>query len=275
MSAAPVTSKAAAQKRPVVLVPCDNRMLGEHPFHVLGQKYADAVRDAAQCLPVLIPCTGQEDLDAYLDLADGVLLTGSPANVHPSHFGQDVRDPSLPLDPARDSVTLPLIRKVVERGLPMLGICRGLQEINVALGGTLHQAVQEVDGRMEHRGALGRPDAKAHEVYAPAHPIQVEPGSCLAGLVGASEITVNSVHGQGVDRLADGLVVEAHAPDGQVEAFRIAAHRGFALAVQWHPEWRALENPVSMQIFGAFGQACREQMAKRLAGQASALARAA
>ncbi len=253
------------RKTPVVLIPCDNRMIGQHPFHAVGRKYLDAVRDAAQCLPLPFPCTGLEDLDAYLELADGVLLTGSPSNVHPSHFGQNVHDETLPLDQARDAVTLPMIHKVIDSGLPMLGICRGLQEINVALGGTLHQAVQKVQGRRDHRGAQGREDASADEMYAPAHPIDVLAGSQLATIVGQPEIMVNSVHGQGIDRLAEGLVVESQAPDGQAESIRIARHPGFALAVQWHPEWQAMQNPVSVKIFQAFGNACRAQMAKRAA----------
>lgn len=226
-------------------------------MHVLGQKYADAVRDHAHCLPVALPTTGQEDIDAYLQLADGVLLTGSPSNVHPSHFGQAVHDVSLPLDRARDTVTLPLIRRCIDTGLPLLAICRGLQEINVALGGSLHQAVQEVPGRFDHRGAQGRADASKDEAYAPAHSVSVEPGSRLAKLVQKSDLTVNSVHGQGIDRLAPGVSVEARAPDGQIEAITIDAHRGFNLALQWHPEWCASGNEDSLRIFAAFGEACR------------------
>ncbi len=226
-------------------------------MHVLGQKYADAVRDQAQCLPVALPTSGNEDIDAYLQIADGVLLTGSPSNVHPSHFGQDVHNALLPHDTARDSVTLPLIRRCVQLGIPMLAICRGLQEVNVALGGSLHQAVQDVPGRMDHRGAQGRTDASKNEAYAPAHVVSVEPNSHLHRLVSKTELTVNSVHGQGIDRLASGIAVQARAPDGQIEAITINAHRGFNLALQWHPEWCAADNEDSIKIFAAFGDACR------------------
>jgi putative glutamine amidotransferase len=243
--------------KPLVLLPCDNRVIGGHPMHVLGQKYADAVRDQAGCLPVLFPAVATSDIETYLELADGVLLTGSPSNVHPSHFGQAVHDESLPLDVARDDVTLPLIRRVIALGMPMLAICRGLQEINVALGGTLHQAVQEVAGRNDHRGAKGKPDATKDEAYAPAHSISIVEDTTLARVVGQREIVVNSVHGQGIDRLASGLRAEAHAPDGQIEAVTIDAHRGFNLAVQWHPEWHAWENEDSIKIFAAFGEASR------------------
>jgi putative glutamine amidotransferase len=243
--------------KPLVLLPCDNRLIGGHPMHVLGQKYVDAVRDQAACLPMPLPATGKEDIAAYLELADGVMLTGSPSNVHPSNFGQSVHDETLPLDVARDTITLPLIRRIVELGMPMLAICRGLQEINVALGGTLHQAVQEVPGRDDHRGAKGKPDATKDDAYAPAHTISIAENTTLARIVGRDDIIVNSVHGQGIDRLANGLTAAAHAPDGQIEALTIDAHRGFNLALQWHPEWRAWENDDSVKIFAAFGDACR------------------
>lgn len=260
--------------KPLVLIPCDNRMFGDVPMVVLYNRYFEAVRDQAGCLPLPLPATGAEDIDAYLALADGVMLTGSPANVHPSHFGQAVRDERLPLDPARDATTLPLIRRVVELGMPLLAICRGLQEINVALGGSLLQAVQEVPGRDDHRGAKGRPDASTPERYAPAHPVAPRAGGCLAGIIGAAPVMVNSVHGQGIDRLAPGTQAEAWAPDGQIEAISIAHHSGFALALQWHPEWQAGENEVSRQIFAAFGAACRNWRERRGANGAGTSARA-
>jgi putative glutamine amidotransferase len=226
-------------------------------MYVLGQKYANAVRDQAGCVPVPFPATSATELDDYLNIASGVLFTGSPSNVHPSHFGQGIHDPSLPLDTERDFATLPLIRRVIELGMPLLAICRGIQELNVALGGTLHQAVQEVPGRFDHRGAKGKPDASKEESYALAHTIEIVANSTLAQMLKRNETTVNSVHGQGIDRLANGLTTQAYAPDGQIEAVTINAHRGFNLAVQWHPEWRASENEDSLKIFAAFGDACR------------------
>jgi putative glutamine amidotransferase len=248
---------------PVVLVPACNRLLGEHPFHVAGRKYVDAVR-LAGALPLVVPSASAEEIDAYLALADGVLLTGSPSNVHPSHFGEAVHDPSLPLDPARDAWTLPLIRRCLALGLPLFAICRGLQEANVALGGSLHQAVQEVPGRHEHRGARGRAGASAAEQYAQAHPVAVQPGGVLERVLGLGEIEVNSVHGQGVNRLADGLRAEALAPDGLVEAFSMPDAPAFNLCVQWHPEWQAADNPVSLKLLRAFGEACRARQRLRL-----------
>jgi putative glutamine amidotransferase len=239
--------------KPIVLIPACNRVLGEHPFHIAGRKYAEAVRIAG-CLPLVVPAIAPDEIDELLDVADGVLLTGSPSNVHPQHFDEDVLDPALPLDPERDTWTLPLIPRVLARGIPLFAICRGFQETNVALGGSLHQAVHDVPGRRDHRGAK---DAAPDVTYAIAHPVDVVPGGTLERLLGASNIEVNSVHGQGVHRLADGLRVEARAPDGLVEAFSAKDAPGFNLCVQWHPEWQAATNPVSRKLLKAFGEACR------------------
>jgi len=239
---------------PRVLIPACNKMYGRHPFHMVGQKYVEAVR-LAGALPVVVPFAYPEELDNWLALADGILLTGSQSNVHPSHFDQDVHNPELPLDPTRDQWTLPLIRRAVDMGLPLLGICRGFQETNVALGGSLHQAVHEQPGLNDHRA---RSDEFPVDVqYGLAHPVTVQPGGQLASLLGAGEVQVNSLHGQGVNRLADGLRVEATAHDGLVEAFSVTKGDGFALCVQWHPEWQAANNPVSMAILRAFGAACQ------------------
>jgi putative glutamine amidotransferase len=245
---------SASGDRPVVLVPADNRMLGEHPFHVAGKKYVDAVR-LAGCLPLVVPWAGADEVDELLALADGVLLTGSPSNVHPSLFGQEVHNPALPLDPARDEWTLPLTRRALALGVPLFAICRGFQETNVALGGTLHQAIHELPDKEGHRAAPT--DASADAQYAPAHEVHIVPGGLLEGIVGAGSVRVNSVHDQGADRLAPGARAEALAPDGLVEAFSMPEARGFNLCLQWHPEWKAAENPLSMKLLRAFGAACR------------------
>jgi putative glutamine amidotransferase len=239
--------------RPVVIVTSCNRVLGEHPFHVAGRKYVDAVR-LAGALPLIAPPFGIDELDALLDVADGVLLTGSASNVHPSHFGEALHDPSLPLDSERDAWTLPLITRVLARGMPLFAICRGTQETNVALGGTLHQAVQEQPGLNDHRAAQDQP---AEVQYGFAHPVDVVPGGLLERIVGVASFEVNSVHGQGIKRLADGLRVEAVAPDGLIEAFSRPDAPGFNLCVQWHPEWRAASNAVSLRLLEAFGAAVR------------------
>jgi len=245
-------STPSSPPKPIVLVPACNRMLGEHAFHVAGKKYIDAVR-LAGCQPLIVPTALVDELDALLDVADGVLLTGSQSNVHPRHFAEEVHDPSLPLDADRDAWTLPLIPRAIDRGIPLFAICRGFQEANVALGGSLHQAVQEVPDRQDHRGPKGAP---AEVLYGPAHEVLVQPGGVMASVLGEATIRVNSVHGQGVHRLADGLRIEALAPDGLVEAFSVADARAFNLSVQWHPEWQAATNPVSIRLFRAFGAAC-------------------
>lgn len=246
------TSPSHPTRKPVVLVPSCNRTLGYHPFHIAGKKYVDAVR-LAGCMPMIVPMVAADEIDELLDQADGVLLTGSPSNVHPSHFGEEVHDPSLPLDPDRDSWTLPLIPRALARGIPLFAICRGFQEANVALGGSLYQAVHEAPGQNDHRGAT---DGPAEIQYGLAHPIKVERGGLLHKITGQEQFQVNSVHGQGVKQLAPRLRVEARAPDGLVEAFSMP-DTAFNLCVQWHPEWQAAQNPISTKLFKAFGEACR------------------
>lgn len=244
----------------LVLLPSCQRVLGRHPFHVVGRKYVDAIRMAG-AMPLMVPGGRPQELLAALDFIDGVLLTGSPSNVHPSHFNEPVHNEALPLDPVRDAWTLPLIREVLERGVPLLAICRGLQEVNVALGGSLHQAVQEHPGHMDHRSDESLP---VEQEYGLAHPIHIESGGTLdrvleglpAPVREGMQVRVNSLHGQGVKQLAPGLRVEARAPDGIIEAFSLPG-AGFNLCLQWHPEWLAHENPVSQRIFEAFGLACR------------------
>jgi putative glutamine amidotransferase len=248
--------------KPLVLVPACNRMLGAHPFHIVGKKYIDAVR-LADATPLVVPWASADEIGPLLALADGVLLTGSPSNVHPGRYGAERAAPDLLHDEARDDWTLRLIPAVLERGIPLLAICRGTQETNVALGGSLHQQVQAVNGYADHRAR----DADPVEVqYGPAHAVQIEPGGVLAGLLGgATTIEVNSIHQQAVDRLAPGLRVEARAPDGLIEAFSAPAAPGFNLCVQWHPEWQAAANPISMKLLAAFGAACRSYRLERIA----------
>ncbi len=249
--------------KPIVLVPACNRMIGLHPFHIAGKKYIDAVR-LAGCQPLIIPTAEPGEIEPLLDLADGVLLTGSPSNVHPSYYNEEVHDPDLPLDPDRDAWTLALIPRTLARGIPLFGICRGFQETTVALGGSLHQAVHEIEGRHDHRAPS---DTSAELQYADAHDVIVEPGGVLARIVEMPRLHVNSVHGQGANRLPAGARVEARAPDGLVEAFSMPEAGGFNLCVQWHPEWMAATNPVSMRLLRAFGAACRSYRAGHRAPQ--------
>lgn len=246
--------------RPLVLVPACGNLVHGMPARTVGSKYLEAVT-LAGALPLVLADARPEELPALLDMADGVFLTGSPSNVHPSVYGQAVHDTSLPLDPQRDAWVLPLVRLALEHGVPLLGICRGLQEINVALGGTLHQAVHEQPGLRDHRPPEG---ADPETAYAPVHEVHVAPGGLLHSLLDASTLQVNSLHGQGIARLADGLRAEAHAPDRLVEAFSLPTAPAFNLAVQWHPEWRAATNPASLQMLQAFGAACRARRDRRI-----------
>ena len=240
--------------RPLVLLPSCTREWGAHSYQVVREPYLDALRQAG-CTPLVVPAGSPKEWLALLDIAAGVLLTGSPSNVHPEYFGQRVRDTSLPLDARRDAAILPLIPALLARGIPMLAICRGLQEVNVALGGTLHQAVHEQDGLSDHRGS----DVEgAAAMFAPAHAVSLVKGGLLQTLLGREELRVNSVHGQGVKTLAPGLRAEALAPDGLIEAFRKPDAPGFNLCVQWHPEWQADREPASRAVFKAFAHACEE-----------------
>ena len=238
--------------RPIVILPACALQIGVQSSHAAQSKYVDAVVVGADCAPLILPALGESsDFEAVLSACHGIMLTGSPSNVHPRHYDQEVLDPKLPQDAARDATMLPLIRAALERGLPLLAICRGFQEINVALGGSLHQAVHDVAGKCDHRE--NKADTLERQ-YAPAHAVVVEAGGRLAKILGgAGELSVNSLHGQGIDRLADGLV----------EAFSVTAAPGFTMAVQWHPEWRVADSPQSMRLFGAFGQACRDYQARR------------
>jgi putative glutamine amidotransferase len=228
-------------------------MVGEHPTHWVGEKYILAVSDAAGALPLLLPALG-ERLDAADVVArlDGLLLTGSRSNVEPHHYEGGPSAPGTLHDAPRDELTLPLIRAAVAAAVPILAICRGIQELNVALGGTLHQRIHELEGRLDHRAPEGTADTRyAHR----AHRVTLAPGGMLERLAGASEVTVNSLHSQGIDRLTPALAVEATAPDGQIEAVR-HADAPFVVGVQWHPEYRVLENEFSRALFATFGAAC-------------------
>lgn len=244
--------------RPVIGIPADRRMIGPHPFHAVGEKYIAAVVQAADSLPLLIPVLETPlDVAEILARVDGIFFPGSPSNVEPARYAGAASVPGTLHDPHRDATTLSLIPRAVASGIPVLGVCRGFQEMNVALGGTLHQRVHEVAGFEDHREDKEEP---LEVQYGPAHEVRLEPGSVLRMLAGDQDrITVNSLHSQGVDRLAPDLAVEARALDGLVEAFRVKSAPSFALAVQWHPEWKVMSNPFSRALFAEFGNAARRR----------------
>lgn len=235
--------------------------------HAVSDTYVRAVGEIMDAVPVLIPANGaRAELDCLLGRLDGILLTGSPSNVEPARYGGPPHPEETPEDRGRDGVTIPLIRMAVAQGLPLLGICRGFQEMNVALGGTLHQRLQDLPDRIDHSTPMQKLAAIRH---AKAHSLRVVPGSWLHRVAQAREIAVNSLHNQGIDRLAPGLVAEGYAPDGTIEAFRVAQAPGFAVAVQWHPEYDMESDAVSRRIFLSFAEAVS---AHRAGGRTRAIA---
>ena len=226
-----------------------------------GEKYLKAITEAADAVPLIIPVLADDlAIDELVDQVDGVMLTGSPSDIEPHHYGSESDDPDALRDPHRDAMTLPIARHALETGVPLFAICRGFQELNVALGGSLHQKVADVPGYHSHKE---NPEDPLEVQYGPSHDVVLVEGGLLHGLMGQATVAVNSLHGQGIARLADGLVVEAVADDGLVEAFRVDDAPAFNVAVQWHPEWRATENDFSMAMFRAFGDACRRRAIER------------
>jgi putative glutamine amidotransferase len=241
--------------RPLVGLISDRRMQGEHPFHMAGEKYLQAIADAADAYPVVLPClTEGFDVLDILDRLDGIFLTGSPSNVEPHHYLGDPSEPGTWHDPHRDLAALALIPAVIRVGMPLFAVCRGFQEMNVSFGGTLHQKVHELPEYGMHKE---NNDDPLDVQYGSSHEVNFTPGGLLEKITGEAGATVNSLHSQGVDRLAPQLGIEAVADDGLVEGFTVRETPGFTLAVQWHPEWKPLDNPVSKAIFREFGDACR------------------
>lgn len=248
---------------PLIGITACSRQIGLHAYHISGDEYVQAVASAAQGVPVILPSLAQlVSPSDILDGLDGILFTGSPSNIEPFHYQGPASAPGTAHDSARDAATLPLLDAAVAAGVPVLGICRGFQEMNVALGGSLHQNVHEVQPFMDHRHDE-EADQPLDAWYAPAHDVYVQAGGVLAGLGLPQTIQVNSIHAQGVDRLAPGLRVEALAADGLVEAISVEASKAFALGVQWHPEWQVSCNPHYLAIFQAFGDACRQRAKQR------------
>lgn len=246
-------------RMPLIGVSACTRQIGHHGFHIAGDKYLRAAAIAG--MPVIIPALGDlVDRRELLQNLDGLLLTGSPSNVEPHHYQGPASEPGMPHDPSRDALTLPLIREAVDAGVPVFGICRGFQEMNVAFGGSLHQKVHEVGRYQDHRES---PDDPVEVQYGLRHKLHVQPGGLLERLGLPETIEVNSVHGQGVNRLGAGLRVEALAPDGLIEAFSVESAPGFALGVQWHPEWRVHEHPAYLALFEGFAEACRAHAQRR------------
>ncbi|MFU8816737.1 MAG: gamma-glutamyl-gamma-aminobutyrate hydrolase family protein [Pseudomonadales bacterium] len=255
--------------KPLVLIGCDVKQVGIHPFHCVGEKYIDAVAHGADVWPLLLPALGAGgdleslerhiDLDALLGMVDGVFLPGSVSNVAPEHYGATA-DPAMLQDPQRDALALPLIARAMALEVPLFAVCRGFQELNVVLGGSLHPRLHDVEAFLDHREDT---DLARDDQYLHAHAVALRQGGVLERLLGCREIQVNSLHGQGIDRLAPGLVAEAVAPDGVIEAVSCPTHPGFLLGVQWHPEWHFRKDPASVAMFRAFGEAAAVRARER------------
>ena len=239
--------------RPVIGMVCDIKQVGQWEFHAVGDKYINAIQKSVGDV-ILIPALADKSvLERLMNLLDGIFFPGSYSNVDPQYYKETDQYNNTLHDPARDQTALPLILMALQKGIPILGICRGLQEINVALGGSLYQHIQELPEYLDHREPNNMPIAIK---YAEAHEIKIEENSLLQSWLGTSHIRVNSLHQQGIKDLAAGLTIEATAPDGLIEAFRINDAPIFGYAVQWHPEWQFDQNPSSIAIFKAFQNAC-------------------
>ena len=253
---------------PLVAVSTDVRQFENYTWHAAPRQYLDATLGVAGVFPVMVPSFGNRlDLDSLLDSVDGVVVTGSKSNVHPSLYGGDASEANGPYDPDRDATTLPMIRLAIERGVPLLAICRGIQELNVALGGTLGAEIQERPGSLDHRAPVSD---NQDERFGIRQSVSIKPGSCLAGVFGPGEILVNSVHRQAIDRPGSRLQVEAVAEDGTVEAVSVKDAQAFAVGVQWHPEYWVHSDGNSAKIFRAFGDAVRAHALARTGAKTAA-----
>ena len=225
--------------------------------HAAGETNIDSLAQYSGCVPMILPAMGEQlDIESLLPQLDGLVLTGGRANVEPHHFGGPPFPDDEPIDPSRDATVIPLIRAAIRAKVPVFGICRGIQELNVALGGSLHYRIHLLPGKSDHRMPRHE-DVTAEEIFELRHPVNLTPGGYLAGLVGTEEVNVNSLHGQGIDRLGEGLVVEAVSPDGVIEAVSFRDSETFTVGVQWHAEWEPHTHLLSRKLFEAFGEAAR------------------
>lgn len=252
-------------RRPLVGIIGNSHAMNDRYFvHASGTMNSEAVADVAGCLPLIIPTDPRYvSVEDLLDLCDGFLLTGGRPNVHPSEYGEEETEAHGAFDRCRDAITLPLVRACVERGQPFLGICRGFQEVNVALGGTLHPEIRDLPGRMNHRMP---PEGTIEEKFALRHRVRFSEGGPFARLFGAAEVMTNSLHGQGIKQPGKRIVIDGWAEDGTPEALFVEGAAGFTLAVQWHPEWNAATDPVSRPLFRAFGEAAARWAVSRQPG---------
>ena len=243
--------------RPVIGIIGNSALLNDsYPTHAGGTMNSCAVSNVAGCIPLIIPADPDYvTVNELLEVCDGFLLTGGRPNVHPSEYGEEETAAHGDFDRRRDAITLPLVRACVERGQPVLGICRGFQEVNVAMGGTLYPEIRDLPGRTNHRMP---PDGSLEEKFALRHVVTLKEGGVFHQLFGTTQVMTNTLHGQGIKQAGARIEIDGHAPDGTPEATFIEGAPGFTLSVQWHPEWNAADDPVSRPLFTAFGDAVRD-----------------
>lgn len=242
--------------RPVVGIIGNSYLINdEYPAHAAGSMNCQAVAEVSGAVPMIVPsCPSLIDVEDLLTSCHGFLFTGGRPNVHPEEYGEPETEAHGAFDRSRDRVALPLIRACVERGLPILGVCRGFQEVNVAMGGTLYPEIRDLPGRMNHRMP---PDGTLEEKFELRHTVTFSENGPFHQLLGAQEVMTNTLHGQGIKEAGERVVIDGFAPDGTPEAIYIKDAPGFSLSVQWHPEYRAGEDPVSRPLFEAFGEAAK------------------
>src|SRR5215813_2016369 len=255
--------------RPLICVSANSRQPDDRrqrqPVYSTAERYVQSLLKMVDCIPVLMPPVGGAmDAVELVSRMDGFLLTGGLANVEPHHYNAPAFPPDEPVDPARDALVLPLVRACIAERVPVFGICRGVQEINVALGGSLHYRIHQLPGKNDHRMPRSE-DVTQEEIYRLKHMVRLTPGGLFRSLVGRDEMMVNSLHGQGVDRVGKGLVVEAMSPDGVIEGLRYDDAMQFIVGVQWHAEWQPEEHTLSGALYAAFGAAARARAARRAA----------
>ena len=259
-----MTTAGAPVQRPVVGIVGNHYMIdGSYPVHATGSMNSRAIAMVAGAMPLMVPSDPEYfNVEELVEACDGFLCTGGRPNVHPEEYGEDVTEAHGFFDRNRDRTALPLIRRCVERRQPVLGWCRGFQEFNVAFGGSLHPEIRELPGRLNHRMP---PDGTLDEKFALRHTVKFTEGSVFERVFGARKVIVNSLHGQGIKEPGERVSIEGHAPDGTPEAIAISGAEGFALAVQWHPEYNAENDPVSRALFSAFGDALKRWKTERAA----------
>ena len=238
---------------------------GRFQGHATGAKNLHSLEQFSDCVPIIVPSLRERlDIEAFVHRLDGLVLTGGRANVEPHHYsGPGFPDDEV-IDPDRDHTALPLIRACVENAVPIFGICRGIQEMNVALGGTLHYRLHLVDGFDDHRMPQTE-NPPPEEIFRLRHQLNITPGGLFEELAKGREVHVNSLHGQGIDKLAERLVVEATAEDGVIEAVRLRDDPSFTVGVQWHAEWQPESHDFGRALFERFGEAARDRAMSRSA----------